>query len=365
MEQAIAIEAIPFSLRHRGLQNVGCETRRSKRPWPSASMGAAEGAVSRRPDALPGAQGSTGGGQLKKPLAIAIVSLLVGACTAAPTTTSAPTTVPTVAGEATPGPTGPAFSLLKPGILTVATDVSYPPWFIIVPGVMGAPDTATGVDGDLVNAFAAEHGLKVELLQTDFASMLLAVQQNQADLATGLSYNPDRSKLMYYTAAVGSSPTVMYTLTSFDYTGPDSLIGKRIGTGNGYWQVEALNQWQPGIELELFPNNVTGNQALLNGQIDAWTSDVTSLDNEPFRSNLDKVTAHALEAGDFGFTEDQILSPVYNAVACGNGELAMALDATLQRLQDSGEWATILARYLSGPGLVSLGVTPPAQGCEA
>jgi ABC-type amino acid transport substrate-binding protein len=277
-------------------------------------------------------------------------------------TVSAGASAPASGGQPGGSAAATSFKLLKQGVLTVATDVSYPPWFIIVPGAFGAPDTATGVDGELVNAFAAEHALKVELLETDFASMLLAVQQGKADLATGLSYKEDRSKQMYFTSAVGSSPVVAYTLKSLDYKGPDSLKGKRIGTGNGYFEADVLEKWQPG-NVQLFPNNVTGNQALLNGQIDAWFSDVTSLDNDPFKSNLDKIVANKLKTGDFGFTEEQIYSPVYNSVACGNGALAMALDATLQRLHDSGQWSNILAKYLSGPSLVDLGVKAPPEGC--
>ncbi len=308
---------------------------------------------------------------------VTVLSVMLAACSPGATATPPGPTGSPGATATPPGPTGSpgatatpsgptgtaaAIKLLKPGVLTVATDVSYPPWFIIVPGAMGAPDTATGIAGDLVNAFAKEQGLKVELLETDFPSMLLAVQNGKADLAAGLSYNPDRSKLMYYTSAVGSSPTVVYTLKDLTYTEPDSLKGKKLGTGNGYWEAPLLEAWQPGVQL--FPNNVTGNQALLNRQIDAWFSDITSLDNEPFKSNLDKVVAHSLKAGDFGFSEMQVFSPVYNAVACGNGALAEALDAMQQKLHDSGEWASILAKYLSGPSLVDVGVQAPPQGCE-
>jgi ABC-type amino acid transport substrate-binding protein len=300
---------------------------------------------------------------LRRLVSLVAAALVAAACAAGPSSGSSAGPSPSsAAGQPSASAATTSFKLLKPGVLTVATDVSYPPWFIIVPGALGAPDTATGVDGDLVYAFAAEQGLKVELLETDFASSLLAIQQGKADMTVGFSYGSDRSKVIYYTAAVGSSPLAAYTLKSLNYAGPDSLKGKRLGTGNGYFEAAILQQWGQG-SVQLFPNNVTGNQALLNGQIDAWFSDVTSLDNEPFKSNLDKVVANTLKGGDFGFTEQQILSPVYNGVACGNGALAIAFDATLQRLHDNGGWTTILSKYLSGPSLLDLGVNVPPEGC--
>jgi ABC-type amino acid transport substrate-binding protein len=231
----------------------------------------------------------------------------------------------------------------------------------IVPGVNGQPDQAGGVDGALLNAFAAEHGLKLTLLETDFPTMLLDTQQGKADIATAISYNPTRAKQMYYTAPFGSEPTVVYTLSSFNYTGPDSLKGKRLGTGNGYFEQAVLEAWQPGTVL--FPNGVAGNTALLNGQIDAWFSDASALSVEPFKSHAAQVTAHALKTGDFGFTDQQILGLEYNGVQCGNGALAQALDATLGNLHTSGQWQTVISGLLSGNELKDTGTTPPAQGC--
>jgi polar amino acid transport system substrate-binding protein len=253
------------------------------------------------------------------------------------------------------------FNLVTPGIFTVATDVTYPPWMTIVPGVNGAADSAGGVDGALLNAFAAEYGLKLQLLETDFPSMLLDAQQGKADIASAISYNPKRAQQLYFTAPFGSEPVVVYTLSSFDYTSPDSLKGKRLGTGNGYFEQPVLEAWQPGTVL--FPNGVAGNTALLNGQIDAWFSDASALNVDPFKSQSGKVTAHSLKTGDFGFTEEQILGLEYNGVKCGNGALAQALDKTLKRLHDSGQWATIISGILSGKELTDAGIAPPAQGC--
>lgn len=275
----------------------------------------------------------------------AALSVALAACGA--TTTSSP---------------GLGFKLITPGVLTVATDVTYPPWVTIVPGVNGAPDAVGGVDGVLLNAFAAEHGLKLQLLETDFASMLLDAQQGKADIATGFSWNAARAKQLYYTAPFGSEPLVVYTSSSFKYAGPDSLKGKRIATGNGYYEAAVLEAWQPGTVL--FPNNVSGNQALLNGQVDAWFSDASSLGNEPFRSHLGQVTAHSLKTGDFGFTALQIESLIYNGVRCGNGALAKAIDATQTRLHTTGQWATAISSLLSGNELIDVGDTPPASAPE-
>lgn len=254
------------------------------------------------------------------------------------------------------------FKLVHPGQLTVATSPTYPPWFIIVPGINGGQDTAGGVDGALINAFAKQYGLKVVLDETTFASSILDAQQSKADIVVAISYNPNRAKQLYYTAAFGSEPTVVYTQSSFNYTGPDSLAGKKVATGNGYFEQAVLQQWGKG-QVVLFPSNVTGQTALVNGQVDAWFSDASSQRNEPFKSH--SITAHALNTGDFGFTAEQILGLEYNGVRCGNGALAKAIDGTLKNLQSSGTWGGVLSQFLTGVELTNVGANPPTQGCSA
>jgi ABC-type amino acid transport substrate-binding protein len=276
------------------------------------------------------------------------LSALLVACGTSTSPSPTATATPAGTGTAATSPT-PAFTLAKPGFLTVAVYGSYPPWITIESG-----DKPGGVDGEWMNSFAKDQGLGVQLFQTDFASLILAVQQGKADVGTYLLWKPERAKQVYYTGPFQHSPTVVYTLSSFNYTGPDSLRGKRLGTGSGYFEADTLEKWQSGTVL--FPDEVTGNQALLNGQIDAWFADTSALRIEPFLSHKSEVTAHTINVGDFGFPKEQIDTISYNIVACGN-------DQTLAALHDSGKWAEILKGWDLDPTADDVGTAAPEQGC--
>src|SRR6266702_2758469 len=92
----------------------------------------------------------------------AVIAMLAAACGG----TSGP-------ASASPQP----FKLVAAGVLTVATFGDSPP---IV--VLGSGDQISGLNGVVLNEFAATHHLTVKLFKTTFPSAILAVQQSKADV---------------------------------------------------------------------------------------------------------------------------------------------------------------------------------------
>jgi ABC-type amino acid transport substrate-binding protein len=234
------------------------------------------------------------------------------------------------------------FQPVNPGYLTVATHGSLIPEIVVGPG-----DQLGGVDGALFNAFIRDHGLKLRLFQTTFASMILAVEQHKVDAGEGVFYTPERAKHVYYTYPFYVSHAAIFTLTSFPYSGPSSMEGKRVGTVIGYVWAPYLQKWS-AAGAALFPDEVTVGKALLNGQIDGYINGEGVIQAAPFK-DAPNVVAHRLHTGDFGMPESALANLAYNIVTCDNRGVATALDQELAKLHDNGEWQKNLAANGLGP----------------
>jgi ABC-type amino acid transport substrate-binding protein len=206
--------------------------------------------------------------------------------------------------------------------------------------VVGPGDQLGGVDGGLFDPFVRDHGLKLKLFQTTFASMILAVEQHKVDVGEGVFYTPERAQHVYYTYPFFVTHAAMFTLNSLLYSDPDSMKGKRVGTVIGYVWAPYLQKWSAS-GAALFPDEVTVGQALLDGQIDGYINGEGVIHAAPLKGSTN-VVAHRLHPGDFGMPESALSNLAYNIVNCDNRGVAVALDQELSKLHAAGEWQKTL-----------------------
>jgi ABC-type amino acid transport substrate-binding protein len=230
----------------------------------------------------------------------------------------------------------PSYRLVAPGVLTVATYASAGHAVTVLPN-----DTLAGLDGALLNAFAKDHGLRIHLYQTTFASVILAVEQGRVDIGTYYYYTAERARHVYYTYPFFQEHAFLFTLKSLPYSGPDSLRGKKVATVIGFVWAPYL-QKEFGSNAILFPDSTAAATALLNGQVDGYVNSDDVLTAPPL-DTAKNVAPHVLRAGDFGFPDSVIATPAYNFVRCDNKPLAWALDYETTKLHKSGAWAKMLA----------------------
>jgi ABC-type amino acid transport substrate-binding protein len=262
-------------------------------------------------------------GHVAKAIPVVLVTLLVAAA------------IPTSGQQA-------SYRLVKPGFLTVATYSSTPPAIIVGPG-----DQLGGLDGALLTAFARDHGLKLSLYQTTFASVILAVEQGKVDVGTYYYYTSERAKHVYYTYPFLRERASVITLKSFPYTDVDSLKGKRVGGVVGHVWAPYL-QKAFGSNAVLFPNGVNVATALLNGQVDAYVNSTVVLQAAPINNSPD-VVAHLFKPGDLGMPDSVLSTQDYNFVNCENRGLADALNEQMKKLHETGEWAKVLEQNRLDP----------------
>lgn len=309
---------------------------------------------------------------IRRVLALSLVAGLVFGCssTGAPSPVPPATAAPATAGSSSPpasdAASSPAnadwcaqfsFETVKPGVLMVATYGTGRPDIIV-----NADKSLGGLEGALFNHFAAACGLTIELFETTFASMILAVKNREADVGTYIFWNPDRSKQVYYTYPHWiADVTHVFTRADFPYTDASSLEGKKVGTVVGFVWAPYL-QKSLGDNAALFPDDTTGSTALLQGQIDGWINGSATLHNAVFDAAPGKVSSRPFKAGDFGIPASLLTNKSYRIVSCNNKELSKALSEGMRQMIDSGEYAKVMAENQVPPEEAP-DVADPEQGC--
>lgn len=256
---------------------------------------------------------------------------------------------------------GSDMSLVSSGYLTVAN------YGTISPFVIDRNDGSLGgLEGQLFNGFAKAHNLKVKVINTTFASMILDVQQHKADVASFVYYSPERAKQLYYTSSFVKITAGVFTKRSFNYTGPDSLRKVKVGVVTGQlWQ--AALQKALGSNLVLYSTQTEAAQALVNGQISAYVNGQDEIYSPPLSTHSSDIVYRSLAPGSLGMTKAMLENVAYNAVSCSNSGLAKSLDHYLSQLYRAGTWTSYLRG--NGPDLINLPrsydvvPTPPTELC--
>jgi ABC-type amino acid transport substrate-binding protein len=281
-------------------------------------------------------------------VALALLTSFVAACSSSPATTSS---------AASPTSASSSIKTITPGVLTIATYGSDPPLITVGPGA----NQLGGLSGDWINAFAAEFGLKVKLFQTTFASTLTAVQQGKADIGAPVYYTSSRAQLYYYTYPVDVESLVVFTKSSFHYTGPSSLLGHKVGSVTGYAWTPYFQKYF-GSDFLVYPTAKDAQTAFVNGQIDAYLDADINYFSPPM-SLSPTISVHPVHAGDFGIPSDLVSSESYWIVRCNEQGLANALDVARQKLV--AKWASLLSGDGAPAGYPQLtpSLVKPAEAC--
>jgi polar amino acid transport system substrate-binding protein len=235
------------------------------------------------------------------------------------------------------------------GVLSVATDASYPP------ASSFAPDgrTIVGFEPDLVAALGGLLGVRVETRQWDFDTMLEDVAAHRSDLAvsamTDTAEREAQADFVNYFRA-GTSIVVQRGNPEgiHDLSG---LCGKAVAVEAGTVQVDLLERSQARcaaspIDVRTYPTN---DDALL--ELRTGRAAVVLMDYPPAVF----ATTNARTQGAFQLVSDVQYEPgLYGiAVAKDRPELRDALAAALHRLVDSGAYQRLLETWDVGSGAVT------------
>lgn len=163
---------------------------------------------------------------------------------------------PAIAQECTPTA---SFDTVVEGTITVAL-TNTPPYSLEENGQI------SGIDGDLVKRFAEENCLEVAYSIFTYPGAVTSVQSGQADIALGGFYRTAaRERVVRLSTPVYLDQLAVASIEGYDTV--DQLIGKKVGTVEGYQWVADMENLFEGSGT--YPSSLNLAQDLQSGRIEA------------------------------------------------------------------------------------------------
>ena len=242
------------------------------------------------------------------------------------------------------------------GALTIGTRTGSPPFAYI-----NKNNEWVGFSIDLVDVLikpeiekAVGKSIKIEKKESTPQTRIPLLTSNSVDLiAETMTDTPQRRE------QVDFSLTFFYTGAQFlvkkgsPIHGVNDIAGKRIASQQGSTNAKIIREKYPQAQLREFPDQPAAFQALVQGQVDAYTNDGIQLAGlkakAPNPSDWEVV-------GDF-YSEE----PYGMAMRKGDAKFKAAVDAGLKKGFESGKYFEVYDKWFGPKGEVPYPMTPQVK----
>jgi polar amino acid transport system substrate-binding protein len=239
------------------------------------------------------------------------------------------------------------------GTLRVATDIPFPPWWMYVK--VGGKEV-TGIEYDLSQALAAKLGLRAQILQTPFDSIIPSLQAGKRDVAIATMFdNKEREKVLDFVDYGTDGYAILVAKGNPDNIRSfEDLSGKTVAVQSGTYQVQALqdfnhalsSQGQSPVKVVKLPKETDAQLAMISGKAQA---DVTD-------QSVANYTAKTFEDGNtFTAVNPASVPPAFANAILGIGivksdsQLVQAIQKALEELISDGTYHRIFDKYGVAP----------------
>ena len=216
------------------------------------------------------------------------------------------------------------------GKLTMSTNAQFPPY------EMTTDDGGfEGIDVEIATAIAEKLGLELDILDMDFDSALLAVQQGKSDIVmAGVTVNEDRLLVMDFTDSYATGVQVVIVKEGSDVTMDnmgEGLIGTQRGTTGNIYCTDDYGE----EHVVAYDDGFTAVQALMNGQVDCVV-----IDNAPAQEFVKNNAGLTILDTEYA-VEDYAIG-----LNKGNTALLDAINGALAELISDGTVQSIVDKYI-------------------
>lgn len=219
----------------------------------------------------------------------------------------------------------------KAEVLTMATNAAFPPYEFY------ENEKIVGIDAEIAEAIADKIGMKLEIEDTEFGSIITGVQTGKYDIGmAGLTVTDERKKSVNFTDSYATGIQSVIVKEGSDIKTIDDIEGKKIGvqqdtTGHIY----SADDY--GDEFVLpFNKGADAVSALVSGKVDC-----VIIDNEPAKSYVASNPGLVILDTEYA-SEDYAI-----CISKDKPELLEKVNAALKELIADGTVKKIIDKYIS------------------
>ena len=227
-------------------------------------------------------------------------------------------------------------AVMKKKSITIAIPTDFPPY-----GFVGTDLQPQGLDIDMARLIASRLGVTVELVPVTSANRIPYLQTAKADLVIStLGKNPEREKVIDFTAAYSPFFQAVYASQSMSIKGFADLAGKTVAVTRGAIEdMELTKVAPPNTDIRRFEDNNTTVSAFVSGQVQAIATGVAVADNMIRRNPQLRAEFKVL-------LKD---SPNFIGVAKGQDKLRVKVNEIIAAAKASGDIDKMAAKWLGRP----------------
>lgn len=218
------------------------------------------------------------------------------------------------------------------GTLRMGTNATFPPYEFV-----GDDGNVQGIDADIAAAVADKLGMKLEITDMEFDSLIPALQSDTIDMAlAGMTVTPERQESVDFSDSYAKGVQVIIVKDGSDIASPDDLEGKSIGVQTGTTGDIYCTDDYGQENVKQFNNGPLAVAALMNGQIDCVV-----IDQEPAKNYV--AANSGLKILDTAYADEDYAI----AIKKGNTELLDKVNGALKELKDDGTVQSIVDKYIT------------------
>ncbi len=215
--------------------------------------------------------------------------------------------------------------------LTMATNATFPPYEFY------ENEEIVGIDAEIAAKIAEKIGMELEIVDTEFGSIIAGVQSGKYDMGmAGLTVTDERKESVNFTSSYATGIQSIIVPEGSDIKSLDDLAGKKIGvqqdtTGHIYSADEFGDDF-----VSPYNKGTDAVAALVAGKVDC-----VIIDNQPAKSFVEVNEGLVILDTDYA-VEDYAI-----CIAKENTELLEKVNAALEELIADGSVQTIIDKYIS------------------
>ncbi len=223
------------------------------------------------------------------------------------------------------------FTTVTDGVLTLGTNVSFPPYEYY------DGDTPTGIDIEIATAVAEKLGLKLEVVDMDFGSIITSVQQGKIDCSfAGMTVTEERKQNVNFTQSYSTGVQAIIVPEGSDIKTADDLknadlIGVQESTTGHIYCSDDFGE----DHVVAYTNGATAVQALVSGKVDCVV-----IDEQPAKNYVE--ANEGLKILDTAYVTEDYAA----CVSKDNEALLSAMDEAITELKEDGTIQSILDKYI-------------------